>query len=128
MRGPVARLADVTIARPTPTSEPAPTASQGDGPEVKSGLRWFSGHGCVMWKEDSAEVFVGGSLIGRFTRGEYGVRNAILIGLAQDPQVHYGRLAKAFDITSETLRLIRRLFETEGLEAVLARAPGGCEK
>lgn len=89
--------------------------------------RWFSARGCVVWRDDRAEVLVGGSLIGSFTRRENGARNAILIGLASDPDAHYGRLAEAFDITSETLRMLRRLHETEGLGAVVARARGGSE-
>lgn len=91
----------------------------------KPGLHWFSAHNCVAWEEDCAEVFVGGTLVGQFKRGECWTRNVILIGLAQDPQTHLGRLAGAFDITSETLRQIRRQYETEGLEAVMARSRGG---
>ncbi len=93
-------------------------------------VRWFSSVGCVSWSADGerAEVFVGGTLVGAFGRGERGARNVVLVGLSADPKVHLGRLAGAFDINAETLRRIRLQHREEGLRAVLERAPGGSEK
>ena len=89
--------------------------------------RWFSGQGCVVHRPGRVEVFVGGSLIGSYEPDDRGARNVVLVGLAQDPKAHLGNLAEAFDVWPETLRLIRRQAETEGLDAVIERAPGGSE-
>jgi hypothetical protein len=90
-------------------------------------IRWFAPRGSVVQRDGRAEVFVGGTLIGCFGQGEYGARNAILIGLAQDPNAHYGQIAQAFGLSSEALRLIRRVHEAEGVAGVVARARGGSE-
>lgn len=98
------------------------------GAETLSTHEWFSGRGCVVVGSDGRrQVFVGGSLIGTFGARDRAMRNAILMGLYADPNVHYGRLAAAFGISSEALRQIRAQYETEGLGAVLARRPGGSE-
>jgi hypothetical protein len=89
--------------------------------------RWFSSRGCVVQDGECRRVYVGGTLIGSFGKRERSARNAILIGLCSDPRVHLERLAPAFGITSEALRLMRRQYEREGLGAVLARKPGGSE-
>ena len=72
-------------------------------------------------------VFIRGTLIGSFGPKDRGVRNAILIGLSEDPQVHLGQLAKAFDISDGALRLMRGVYEKEGMAPLLTRAPGGSE-
>jgi len=92
-------------------------------------VRWFSRGGCVAWSEDgeSAEVFVGGELVGSFSRrGEgQGVRNALMVQLAEARDVHLGLLAAAFRVGSETLRTIRRLYESDGLVAIISRRRRG---
>jgi hypothetical protein len=93
--------------------------------DVDPTVRWFCRHGCVVHRDDLVEVFVGGSLIGSFAPRDTGVRNALVVGLAEDPAVHLGRLAKAFGLTSEGLRLVRRQYESHGLAAVVARKRGG---
>ena len=70
-------------------------------------------------------MFVGGTRIGSFAEKDTATRNAILVGLARGPKVHLGQLADAFGVTSETLRLLRKLHESEGLRAVLERRRGG---
>jgi hypothetical protein len=89
--------------------------------------KWFSGGGCVVPEAGSSLVFVRGTLVGRFDARDCGPRNVVLMGLAADAKVHLGQLAAAFDISSETLRLMRRVYETEGMEPLLERAPGGGE-
>ena len=91
---------------------------------------WFSADGCVQWSSDgkSAEVFVAGTLIGKFSTRDRGARNVVLLGLAEDPRVHLGRLAKAFRVAVESLRLMRRQRDEEGLAAVVERSPGGSER
>ena len=84
-------------------------------------LRAFSARGYVLWSEDGkrAEVSIGGMLIGVFDRSDPRARNVILIGLCQGKRVHFGRLAKAFDISVQTLRMARRLYEKEGLAGLV---------
>ena len=89
------------------------------------GIRWFSAWGAVQRMGDRVEVFVGGSLIASFDEDDRATRNATVVGLATDPHVHLGQLADAFDISVETLRLLRHQHAAEGIEAVMARAPGG---
>jgi hypothetical protein len=91
------------------------------------GVRWFSDRGCVVYHDDRVAVYVGGSLIAAYGASDRGERNVAVVGLSLDPRAHLGHIASAFDITSETLRLIRRQADAEGLGAVLARAPGGSE-
>jgi hypothetical protein len=93
-------------------------------------ILWFSADGCVHWsgENSSAEVFVAGTLIGRFTPRERGARNVLLLGLSDDPNMHLGHLARAFHVSDESLRLMRLQRENEGLAAVVARAPGGKEQ
>jgi hypothetical protein len=90
-------------------------------------LRPFSPHGYVYWSADRerAQVFVGRTLIGTFERRDPRARNVILIGLCQGQRMRVGRLAHAFDITAETLRKARRLYEKEGLEGLVGgKSPG----
>jgi hypothetical protein len=89
--------------------------------------RWFSSRGCVVHRGDERDVFVGGTLIGRFRLGDDGRRNAILIGLLSDKAARVGKLAAAFGLVPETLRLLRKVHEKEGLGAVVARKHGGSE-
>lgn len=92
-------------------------------------VRPFSRDGCVYWSEDGerAEVFVGSTLIGMFERRDPRARNLILIGLCQGRGVRVGRLARAFDITAETLRKARRLYEREGLAGLVGDKSRGRE-
>ncbi len=89
------------------------------------GHRWFEPYGCVIEYPDRCEVTVGGLLVGQYAPKDRAARNAILVGLAANPRVHLGQLAKAFRLSYEGLRGIRRLYEREGLSAVLRRRPGG---
>lgn len=88
-------------------------------------IRWFSGTGCVCYGPTVAEVFVGGTLIGTFGPKDVGVRNVLLVGLGSEPRIKKGKLAWAFAVCSEQLRRIRRLVESDGLEAIPARPRGG---
>ena len=53
-------------------------------------LRWFSALGCVVYRPDVAEVFVGGTLIGTFGPKEVGLRNILLVGLAKNQRIGKG--------------------------------------
>lgn len=73
-------------------------------------------------------VFVRGTLVGCFDGAQdRGPRNVILMALAADAKMHLGQLAEAFDLSSEALRVMRRVYEARGIAPLLARAPGGSE-
>jgi hypothetical protein len=94
---------------------------------VRPNERWFSSRGCVVHRCDERHVYVGGTLIGSFAVGDDGHRNVILIGLMADEGVRLGKLAMAFELVPETLRLLRKVHEEKGLGAVVARKRGGSE-
>ena len=73
-------------------------------------------------------MFVGGLLLGRYSTEELGPRNVLLCLLSQDRAMHKGRLAEAFEVSVETLRLLRQCWEREGLESVWRRRAGGSKE
>ena len=73
-------------------------------------------------------MFVGGLLLGRYSKEELGPRNVLLCLLSQDRAMHKGRLAEAFDVSVETLRLLRQCWAREGLESVWRRRAGGSKE
>src|SRR5579863_5227921 len=87
--------------------------------------RWFSSRNSVVRRGATSDVFVGGTLIGTFEDGEQLERNAMLVQLAEDPKCHLGRLADAFEVSSERLRQLRREYEAGGLEALRPGEGGG---
>jgi len=94
---------------------------------VRPSESWFSSTGCVVHRDEERDVFVGGTLIGTFTLGDDGTRNAILIGIMADEALRVGKIAAAFGLVPETLRLLRKLHQEKGLGAVVARKRGGSE-
>jgi transposase len=82
----------------------------------------------VVVCDDHTEVFVGGSLVGDFRRGDRATRDALLVCLSREPKVRFGRLADAFGVSKEMLRQVRRRYEAEGLEAVINRRRPGAER
>jgi len=93
--------------------------------EGEESILWFSLSGCVVHHPDHIEVFVGGTLIGRFEPREVAARNLLLVGLAEDRRVRKGRLARAFGLSDEHLRRLRRTVEEGGLGALPRKARGG---
>ena len=91
-------------------------------------LIWFSSQGCVDRSGARVSVWVGGSLVGVYDPEDSGARNVLAVGLALDAKVHLGRLAEAFGVTSETLRVLRHLRQTEGVEALVQRHRGGANR
>lgn len=87
----------------------------------------FSSIGYVLRHAGRRDVFLAGSLIASVEDGDTAKRNMVLVILATDPRTCFEDLARAFDISSETIRLLRRLEEDEGTDAVLARSHGGSE-
>src|SRR5687768_12938487 len=88
--------------------------------------RWFSGGGCVVPDASGSMVFVRGTLVGRFEGPrDRASRNVVLMALAGDAKMHLGQLAEAFELSSEALRQMRRVYEAKGIAPLLTRAPGG---
>ena len=84
--------------------------------------RWFDAKSCVVRGEDGIRhVFVGGRLLGSFGPKDAAERNVLLIAPSEEPKARLGRLAAAFEISSETLRELRVLVEREGIEAATGR-------
>jgi hypothetical protein len=92
--------------------------------QARADTRWFSASGCVRETGDRFEVFVGGSLIGVFERGDVVMRNLILLGLASDPKIHLHRLAEAFGISFQTLRRVRLRFQSGGAAGLQPKRGG----
>jgi len=94
-------------------------------PPSNPNLRWFSRHGCVVHHLDHVEVLVGGTVVGKYHPQERGVRNLLMVGLAQEPTIRLGKLAWAFDVSAEQLRRVRRRVERGGIAALPTEGPGG---
>ncbi len=88
-------------------------------------IRWFSDRACVVDHGDRREVFVGGVLVGMFTSDDVTSRNVLIVTLAAEPRTHLGRMAKAFGISSERMRELRRKYEREGMAALVTPARNG---
>ncbi|NNL86526.1 MAG: helix-turn-helix domain-containing protein [Myxococcales bacterium] len=94
-------------------------------PAPDPSLRWFSARGFVEPFEDRLRVWFGGTLIGDFDRSDRASRDSIMLHLASAPKAHYGRLAAAFGVSEETLRLLRKQRDAAGLAAVIGRRRPG---
>jgi hypothetical protein len=99
-------------------------------PESLYEVRRFSSDGTVVVRGSIANVFVGGLLIGTFDENadDRGPRNIFAVSLAKSGQLHFGRLASAFGITDEYLRILRRKEEANGLGAVIGLRQGKISK
>ncbi|MBC8425637.1 helix-turn-helix domain-containing protein [bacterium] len=87
--------------------------------------KWFSPRGYVEHLDGVVFVWVGGQLASRFDADDRAARDSILLALASAVDVHYGRLAQAFGLSAETLRVLRHQRETEGLAATINRPHRG---
>src|SRR5512144_47181 len=89
-------------------------------------IRRFSADGAVVVRDSIASVFIGGLLIGTFGEDadDRSPRNILAVTLAKSGQLHLGRLASAFGMTDEYLRILRRKEEARGLGAVLGARQG----
>jgi len=90
--------------------------------------RYFSAHGCVSDDGDRRLVFVGGTLIGSYDVSDKATRNAILVKLSEDPKVHLGKLAEAFELGREQLRNLQHKYESGGLRQLMEIKHGGRER
>ena len=92
--------------------------------------RWFSSDGAVVVRDSIADVFIGGLLLGTFGEDadDRSPRNILAVTLAKSGRLHLGRLASAFGMTDEYLRILRRREEASGLGAVLGVRQGKVSK
>jgi len=72
--------------------------------------RWFCRYGCVVERDGVNRVFIGDTLLGEYDPRDrdLGPRNIMLVMLAQEPKIHLGHLAAAFEIGDEHLRRLRQ--------------------
>ena len=84
---------------------------------------WFSRDACIVRRGTRRELVFHGTLAASWEEGETAIRNALLVQLAQEPRIVLEDLARAFGLSSEAVRLIRRKAEAEGLLAVMLPAP-----
>ena len=90
-------------------------------------VRWFPPDGCVEYHGETTKVFVGGTLVGSYGKGEEATRNLLLVNLAKEPRIRKGRLAWAFSLSAERVRQLRLCAEEGGVEALLS-LPGSGRK
>lgn len=84
----------------------------------KGRIRWFSEGGCVVEEDGRYEVRVGRLIVGAWDKDDTSLRNAIVVTLAAQPEIHLGKLAKAFRLSPGRLRQLRLAFEKGGLRAI----------
>lgn len=94
---------------------------------VEFEARWFAPFGCIVYRGDEREVYVGGLLIGRFEKSDQATRKVLTVMLAEDGRIKREALAQAFDISDSTLRYLVRTRKRGGLKAVAERKHGGGE-
>lgn len=93
---------------------------------VDPATRWFSRSGCVVRRADGGrDVFVSGSLVGRFAESDVVARDVVLCTLGVDPAMHLGRLGEAFELSPDFVRVKRRLYEREGVAGLVNRRLAG---
>jgi len=106
------------------------TASSLPIANFQPGTRWFCRYGCVVEGDGVNRVFIGDTLLGEYDPRDrdLGPRNIVLVMLAQEPKIHLGHLAAAFEISDEHLRRLRQATKADGYGAVLTRARGCAER
>ena len=113
------------MKKPPPPQRKRRPSLPGFRSESDTQTYWFSWRGCVVLHANGLrEVFVGGGLVGQFAAGDSAMRNMLLVTVANNDTVVFADLARAFGMGSETVRVIRRQFEAEGLLAVVTRKNG----
>jgi hypothetical protein len=82
--------------------------------------RWFSELGCVMREGAEWRVFVAGTLICSFDEDDRIARNVVLVGLAESGG-HIGKLARAFEVSEQTVRNLRKKHARGGAAALVPK-------
>lgn len=84
---------------------------------------WLNRDTCIVREGEWRSIVFHGTRAATWREGETAIRNALLVQLAQEPRIILEDLAKAFGLSSEAVRLIRRKAEAEGLLAVMLPTP-----
>jgi hypothetical protein len=115
------------MAKRTPKTrsrKAAPTlpgfANSGDPKQV-----WITRDTCLVRDGEWRRLVFHGTQAAAWRESETAIRNALLVQLAAEPKVILEDLAKAFELSSEAVRLIRRKAEQEGILAVMLPQPRG---
>ena len=89
-------------------------------PQDETEPRWFSSDGCVVAHPEYMEVFVGGTLVGRYGRRDADAvqRNLLLVCLSEDRRIKQVNLARAFSLTVQQVWRVRRLVNQHGIDAL----------
>lgn len=80
---------------------------------------WLNRDTCLVRDGESRRLVFHGTQAASWREGETAIRNALLVQLAEEPRIILEDLAKAFGLSSEAVRLIRRKAEREGVLAVM---------
>ena len=86
---------------------------------------WITRDTCLVRDGEWRRLVFHGTQAAAWRESETAIRNALLVQLAAEPKVILEDLAKAFELSSEAVRLIRRKAEREGLLAVMLPQPRG---
>lgn len=86
---------------------------------------WFAPRCCVTVRGDRRDVYAGGVLLGGFGQRDVAQRNVLLVTLAEQSDVHLGELSRAFGLSQDAVRILRRVYETRGLDGIIHRQRGG---
>ena len=84
---------------------------------------WLNRDTCIVRDGEWRKIVFHGTQAASWREGETAIRNALLVQMAQEPRIVLEDLARAFGLSSEAVRLIRRKAEAEGLLAVMLPAP-----
>ena len=114
-----------TLVRPTGMAQMAFAVAESTQAATH---RYFSAHGCVYRDGQRRLVLIGGTLVGSYEASDKATRNAILVKLSEDPKVHLGKLAEAFELGREQLRNLQHKYESGGLAELTDVRHGGRER
>ena len=92
---------------------------------IRSSQSWFGRDSCLVRRGEDRDLVVRGALVASWKEGETAIRNIMLVQLCKEPGLVLEDIAKAFRLTSEAIRLIRRKAEREGILAVMLPAKYG---
>ena len=70
---------------------------------------------------DERLVFVGGTLVSRFEESDVAARGLVIVGLAENPRQHIGRLARAFGVCDDTVRNLQKRYAQGGAAALVPK-------
>jgi transposase len=87
-------------------------------PDGDRSTKWFSEIGCVVREGTKRQVFVAGTLVCSFDEDDRLARNVVVVGLAESGG-HIGRLARAFEISEQTVRVLRKKHARGGAAALV---------